>query len=385
MPQLKVIAPKLNQRKSPVVDFANKDNIVGVLHQGATFNSVRTIENELGLWHGDDDGNWASDNWLREEKWRFDATKMSWAHDSITNGGVGIVDLWNSMGVRGESINVLILDTGITANNDQFTRENISIIKANECIDELKVRPNDVAGHGTNSASIIGATGNDKGQNILYGVAPNVNLYIVKFAGSISANPDKFLAGLRMIDPAWPIDIISISFCYSNVDPLVKEFFTSKVKESCLVLSALNHPEQGGVSINNTQFPAIYDNVIPVAASMQSLKSVLTPCEMINNTNKRNWVFPGEHIKVLNHRGEYVFADQSSVATPFAAGVMALFLSYMKKRGIEINKNSIAILINLINQSCDSPVQIPNLDGKICFCNPVNAFAQFNKYFKSLL
>ena len=33
--------------------------------------------------------------------YNFDPDKMSWAHDSVENGGLGIVDLWNKMGVRG--------------------------------------------------------------------------------------------------------------------------------------------------------------------------------------------------------------------------------------------------------------------------------------------
>jgi len=95
---------------------------------------------------------------------------MSWAHDSVENGGLGIVDLWNLMGVRGEGVNVAVIDTGIIDHED-FKRDSVSIIKGSHYQNELSSII-DSNGHGTNSASIIAATGN----KLLVGVAPDVNL-----------------------------------------------------------------------------------------------------------------------------------------------------------------------------------------------------------------
>lgn len=56
MIQLKVIVNKLNKRKEPTIDFADKSNIAGVVFLGFTFESENMIENNLGKWYVDRDG-----------------------------------------------------------------------------------------------------------------------------------------------------------------------------------------------------------------------------------------------------------------------------------------------------------------------------------------
>lgn len=62
--KLQVVVNKLNRRKSPVTDFADKSNVVDVVKNGFVFESVAQIENKLGVWHQDSDGFWASEKWL---------------------------------------------------------------------------------------------------------------------------------------------------------------------------------------------------------------------------------------------------------------------------------------------------------------------------------
>lgn len=396
MAQMQVIVKKLNRRRYPVTDFSDKSNVIEILTRGHTFESVGEILNTLGKWYVDKEGYcaWAGgtesilDHILprstTQPKWGFDDVSMSWIHKSRNEGGLGIVDLWNLMGVRGENVNVLILDTGITQNDSQFKRNGASSIKANLCIEELKIRPEDLSGHGTNSASIIGATGNNQegeSENILYGIAPESNLYIIKFAGSYYANPDKFLSGLKLIDPSWPIDVVSISFYFPGL-AADSDLFKSKIKATSIVLSALHHPDTPGITFSNDQYPAAYENVIPVAASTKTLHDLYDPCELMDADNKKNWVFPGDDIKVLDRLGHYTSAGQSSIATPIGAGVIALFLSYMKSKKIVINERSVSRLIELMTDTSDFPVSLPGMDRKICFCNPLAAFEQFNNYFQ---
>lgn|GEM_PF-4088400 len=393
---MQVIVNKLNRRRHPVTDFSDKSNVVEVLTKGHAFEAVGDIVNALGKWYVDKEGYcvWAGgvDNNFDIQvlssataKWTFDEVSMGWIHKSRDEGGLGIVDLWNRMGVRGENVNLLILDTGITKNDSQFRRNGLSSIKANLCIEELQIRPEDISGHGTNSASIIGATGNHKEgetDNVFCGIAPESNLYIIKFAGSYYANPDKFLSGLKLINSSWPIDIVSISFYFPGL-ATASELFKSKIKETSIVLSALHHPDTPGISFSNDQYPAAFENVIPVASSLKTLHELYEPCELMNAENKKNWVFPGDDIKVLDRLGRYTSAGQTSIATPVGAGVMALFLSYMKLKKIAITKHSVNTLIELMTNTSDFPVSFPGMDKKICFCNPLAAFEQFNNYFKS--
>jgi hypothetical protein len=59
MALLKVIVNKLNKRKSPVTDFADKSNVVAVVTKDVVIESVAQIENNLGVWHQDRDGLWS--------------------------------------------------------------------------------------------------------------------------------------------------------------------------------------------------------------------------------------------------------------------------------------------------------------------------------------
>lgn len=56
MAQVKVIVDKLNKRKGPAVDFADKSNIAGVVFMGFIFETENLIQNTLGKWWVDRDG-----------------------------------------------------------------------------------------------------------------------------------------------------------------------------------------------------------------------------------------------------------------------------------------------------------------------------------------
>ncbi|MGY3054166.1 hypothetical protein ACVWYG_002369 [Pedobacter sp. UYEF25] len=58
MAQLKVIVGKLNRRRTPINDFAEKGNVSGVVYKGFQFMSVRDEKNTLGTWYIDKDGNY---------------------------------------------------------------------------------------------------------------------------------------------------------------------------------------------------------------------------------------------------------------------------------------------------------------------------------------
>ena len=313
--------------------------------------------------------------------WQFDPNKMSWAHDSVANGGLGIVDLWNNMGVRGEGVNVAVVDTGIIDHND-FTRNGISIIKGSHYNSELSSII-DTNGHGTNSASIIGATGNAK----VFGIAPAVNLYIIKSNQRLYVDIEDFFSGLKLIQKEWPLDIISISYCFDKTNPDFENYFDS-INENCFVLSALSHFSGNNISINNCQYPASYHRVIPVVAMKKNLSDILAPCELIETQNKSIWGFPGEDILVLNKDGNCENAQQTSIATPFGCGVIALFISYMKKKNIPIVKRNMDKLQNLLIDTATTKDVIfdennNKITVKVQYISPFKAFTQFNNYFKN--
>jgi hypothetical protein len=67
MAQLKVLANKLNVRKTPVIDFANKSNIEEVILKGSIYESTTKQENMLGVWYKINNG-WVHENWLSDKE-----------------------------------------------------------------------------------------------------------------------------------------------------------------------------------------------------------------------------------------------------------------------------------------------------------------------------
>ena len=100
-------------------------------------------------------------------------------------------------------------------------------------------------------------------------------------------------------------------------------------------------------------------------------------------TGKLNWVFPGDTIKTLDLDGTVMCANFTSIATPLGAGVIALFISYMKAKGIVIENNSIKTLLDLfIETSTKKQQPIGNTTIDLAYCNPTQALNLFSKFFK---
>jgi len=56
MAQLKVIVNRLNKRKEPITNFADKQNIIGIVSMGYIFEGQNALSNSLGQWYIDRDG-----------------------------------------------------------------------------------------------------------------------------------------------------------------------------------------------------------------------------------------------------------------------------------------------------------------------------------------
>src|SRR5262245_31157068 len=103
--KLEVTVNKLNRRKSPVSDFADKSNVAEVVSKGFTFESVGHIENNLGVWHVDRDGFWAWEKALTApstalELLDLEKPTFKWFDD------LNIAHVWDSFSERGESVTI---------------------------------------------------------------------------------------------------------------------------------------------------------------------------------------------------------------------------------------------------------------------------------------
>ena len=207
-------------------------------------------------------------------------------------------------------------------------------------------------GHGTHCAGIIGAVSNN-GKGIS-GIARQVSLMPVRFLGSDGSGD--LMAAAKAIDYATNngADIISASWgaqvSRANVGPILEAIQRAEEKGVIFVAAAANDGKN-----NDTReiFPANagFDNVISVAASDP-------------NDQKPSWSNFGKSTVDLSSPGlnilstvpvnNYQNLSGTSMATPLAAGAVALILSQAEEDGRMLKP----IEIRSILQSTGAKVEI---------------------------
>jgi len=267
--------------------------------------------------------------------------KMSWAHKSFGNGDAGIVDVWNALGTKGNGASICVFDTGII--NDLVDFGNI---KATAFLPVPYWDITDGDGHGTYCTSIAAATGS----NLLFGVAPEAHLYIYKcFGNATYQDITDFKTGLQDLNNRnWPFDILSVSFSNPDYDTEAADTI-AQLAQKYIILAAVDHNSNTN-QINNEQFPASLSNVMAVCAENQMHE--LLPASFI--TNNPVWVFPGDNLNCIDLSGKVVPQGQSSIATPFGAGVIALLLAFMRGNGRNVTPAIYPRIIQFMKDNSDT-------------------------------
>jgi len=297
--KLQVTVNKLNRRKSPVTDFANKSNVVEVVSNGFTFESVAQIENNLGIWHQDRDGFWAWENGLSAEE----SLQINY-NQQIQN----IPDKWKT--TVGEGIIVAILDTGLSSS----FQSNFNIIKGYNAITNVEDEFEDNFGHGTFVAGII--AGNSEN---IKGIAPNVKLIIVKIADHFF-DTDFAARGIKWLDERCPVkpDIINISADFpasTNADFFASKFTLFNQKGIFVFAAAEDDSKLFG---NDLFFPASEPNVYAVG----KLNADIVNQGEIND--KIEFICGDIKFKSVN---EFTPTNGSSYSTASVSGAVALGLA----------------------------------------------------------
>lgn len=319
MAQLEVTVNKLNRRKSPVTDFADKSNVVEVVSKGFIFESVAQIENNLGIWHQDIDGLWAWEKGLTKES-------LSEVYNKIID-----YNLKSSLPIEfkntgGKDITIGILDTGCF-NHTAFIYSNIkgkNFVDNSDDFEDVSLES-----HGTFVSGII-AAGACK-NNEMKGVAINTSLIIAKItAESEISDSDFVLKGLDWLVKQRP-DIINCSFDFSpsiNKSKFDEIFFSNEAKNIIWVASG-----QDGVGVfNNTAYyPASNKNFIAVGAlKMEDLAN-----NTINNINSCiKYIVPQLPFKSTDKFDSYSDCIGSSFASALVAGNLALIKSKLKQNAL---------------------------------------------------
>lgn len=249
----------------------------------------------------------------------------------------GIIDfdvpkLWSKN--KGENINVMVCDTGISDHED--LKDNIDYDKAISFIDNENYI--DYQGHGTCVAGVIAAKESGFG---IVGVAPNSRIIPVKslsnkgFTGNTAL--EKTLQYALDVKP----DIINMSLGGGGPQ---SELFYNLLKE----LYKINIPvicAMGNYGEKYSCFPADYPETIGVT----SYNKDRNISNFSSRSNDADFALPGENILTTNINNQYSIVNGTSFSAPFLSGLIAIILSEAKKKNITY---TIPQIKDILIQSC---------------------------------
>lgn len=253
------------------------------------------------------------------------ATKFQWFEK------LQIETLWERFGNRGEGTTIAILDTGyhrdIADVSDAVVDSKIVIDAKTYPGKELLKDDESRIGHGTRCISLAGS----RNRKHLVGVAPACKILSAK----VSVNRELLNFDFILQGISWALskgaDVISISFA-AELSPeqqvkFEKEYNDLTRDRNILIFAAAGNAGQNPVS--GERYPASFANCISVGAT--DLQGVLSPKTIQSVSTILH--APGIDIESVGLSDQPDPVSGTSYSTPIVAGIAALAISHLKKRG----------------------------------------------------
>ncbi len=235
---------------------------------------------------------------------------------------IGANQLWKK-GFTGKNAVIAILDTGCDTNHSDL-RENIigGYNFTSEHGGDVSI-VEDLNGHGTHVAGIIGANKNNRG---IIGIAPEAKLLILKIlnkegTGNVKGLIDGINYAVDWVGPnREKVNIISLSLGMKNKSEELHKAIKEAIIHDISVVVAAGNEGDGDLDSLEYSYPAGYDEVISVGAITRDIKVTY-----FSNTNEYVDLYaPGEKIKSTFIKDDFVELSGTSMAAPHVAGALAL-------------------------------------------------------------
>jgi major intracellular serine protease len=338
-----VTANKLNRRKVVPAMLPDPNNIIDVVMKGFIFEAIEANDQEMpptvhDKWFKDSNGFFYWGGGINELRTipttGFESTALvvqsfQWFKD------LRIEEIWNQFNERGDNVTIAILDTGYDRSNSELPVPLLSKLFVNNSSNTATI--DDKIGHGTFCMSLVAA----RNKSVNIGVTPLCKTLI----GKVSLRGELRDVNFILDGIEWAIqsgaDIISISLGVplddqQQINQLQTRFNNITTDKNVLIFAACGDSDSGQI-ISKEFYPSSLDNCISIGTVKNDLIDNITV-----RSNKTILHTLGVDIEGYMLNSAIEKQSGTSMSTPIVAGVMALAVSFIKKRNNgQWNKNEL--------------------------------------------
>jgi subtilisin family serine protease len=238
----------------------------------------------------------------------------------------GIPQLWRTS--KGSGVTVAVIDSGIYPHT---ALKDVVVDYRNFSSDSDVY---DTLGHGTHVAGVIGAK-----SGAAKGIAPDVKILSLKVLGHSGMGSNEAVAEAVRFATEAKVDIVCMSLGSNKPDARLHDALKAAHSSGIVVVCAAGND---GGAVN---YPAAFQETIAVGAVDKNRNA----CEFSSRGKEIAVAAPGQDITSTWLADGYATVSGTSMAAPFVAGVLALYVSSQKSEGHKIDH---AAVLKALSDTC---------------------------------